>query len=217
MFVVTRTPVATVIAERGRRRRLDTGEMLFREADPSTNVYECISGRIRLVVSAAGGRELLLDVELPGDVFGELSAIDGGGRSATAVAMEPTVVAELSGAEYVEVVRSNPELAMISLRGLARQLRRANARIRAGETETVAARTAHLLLELAERFARDDSTGLHAVVPITQTDLAEWLGATRETTARALAELRRAGVIATARSRITVKDPAALAALAGFR
>jgi len=214
MFEGARTSVATVIAERGRRRHLDTGEVLFREADRSTSVYECVSGRIRMVVSAAGGRELLLDVELPGDVFGELSAIDGGGRSATAIAMEPSVVAELPGAEFLDAVRTSPELAMVSLRGLARQLRRANARIRVGETETVATRTAHLLLELAERFARADGGGVHAVVPITQTDLAEWLGATRETTARALAELRRAGVITTARSRITVKDPAALAALA---
>ena len=214
MFEGARTSVATVIAERGRRRHLDTGEVLFREADRSTSVYECVSGRIRMVVSAAGGRELLLDVELPGDVFGELSAIDGGGRSATAIAMELSVVAELPGAEFLDAVRTSPELAMVSLRGLARQLRRANARIRVGETETVATRTAHLLLELAERFARADGGGVHAVVPITQTDLAEWLGATRETTARALAELRRAGVITTARSRITVKDPAALAALA---
>jgi CRP/FNR family transcriptional regulator, cyclic AMP receptor protein len=131
------------------------------------------------------------------------------------MAMEPSVVAELPGAEFIAAVRTSPELAMVSLRGLARQLRRANARIRVGETETVAARTAHLLLELAERFARaDGGRGGDGVVPITQTDLAEWLGATRETTARALAELRRAGVITTARSRITVNDPAALAALA---
>lgn len=214
VFESTRSPVASMLADHGRRRRLVRGEVLFHETDLSTSVYECVGGRIRLVVSAVAGRELLLDVVPPGDVFGELSAIDSGGRSTTAVAMEPSEVVELSGAEYLVALRSNPELAIVSLRGLARQLRRANARISAGETETVAAPTAHLLLELAERFARTDSAGAHAVVPITQSDFAEWLGATRETTARALAGLRRAGVITTARSRIVVNDCAALVALA---
>ena len=95
----------------------------------------------------------------------------------------------------------------MSLRSLAHQLRRVNARICAGETDSVSARTAHLLLALAERLPRAGVGGKHAVVPITQGDLAERLGAPREATARALTELRRAGVITTGRWLITVVDP----------
>lgn len=212
MFERARATVPDDVLARGRRRTLAAGQALFREADLSTSVFVCISGRVRLVVSAAAGRELLLDVLVPGDVFGDLSAIDGLGRSASAVAMDASVVVELSGAEYLDAVRADPALALSSLRGLARQLRRANARIRAGETETVAARTAHLLLELADRFAPDGPGA--ATVPITQTDLAEWLGTTRESAARALGDLRRAGVITTGRSRIVLSDRPALVALA---
>lgn len=214
MHEIAGTAVRSLLAERGRRRVLNSGEVLFFETDRSTRVYECLSGRIRLSVAAAAGRELLLDIELPGDVFGEVSAIDGGGRSATAVAMEPSVVIEMSGEDYLEAVRANPDLAIVSLRGLARQLRQANARICAGETETVAARTARLLLDLSERFGRTTPTGVCSDVPITQADLAEWLGATREATSRALSELRRAGVITTARSMITVTNRSALTTLA---
>ncbi len=212
MFERGRGAVPDDVLAQGRRRRLTAGQVLFREADLSTSVFVCVSGRVRLVVSAVAGRELLLDVLVPGDVFGDLSAIDGLGRSASAVAMDESVVVELSGADYLDAVRASPELALSSLRGLARQLRRANARIRAGETETVAARTAHLLLELADRFAGSGPGA--ATVPITQSDLADWLGTTRESAARALGDLRRAGVITTGRSRIVLSDRPALVALA---
>ncbi len=196
-----------------RELRLTSGEVLFHEADTSTKVYECRSGSLRLAVSAGHGRELILDVVLPGDVFGELAAIDHRGRSASAIAMEDTRVAELDGETYVRAVCRHPDLAAAAMSGLAQQLRRANQRICAGETERLSVRAARLLLELVGRYSRHDRcTG--DSIPITQTDLAECLGATREATARVLSELRAAGAITTARSLITVVDTRRLASLA---
>ena len=214
MADATCSRLPSLLADRGRRRHLRAGEVLFHENDSSRRVYECISGRLRLVIAAANGRELLLDLALPRDVFGELSAIDGQGRRTSAIAIVPSVVREVSGDEFLAAVKENPDFALESLRELARQLRRADARICAGETECVASRTAHLLLQLADRFAvKGAETCIE--VPITQTDLAEWMGATREATARALAGLRRSGVISTARSRIVINDRAALADAVG--
>jgi CRP-like cAMP-binding protein len=196
-----------------RQLRLAAGEVLFHEGDPSSKVYQCRHGSLRLVVSACHGRELILDVVLPGDVFGELTAIDHRGRSASAIAMEETSVAELDGDEYLRSVRRDPVLSEAAMCGLARQVRRANQRICAGETERLSVRAARLLLELAGRYSRHDhSTG--GGIPITQTDLAEWLGASREATARVLSELRGIGAITTARSLITVIDAPRLAFLA---
>lgn len=204
----------TVFAEHGRRRIFRAGEALYHEADASTHVYECISGRVRIVVSATCGRELVLDVRVPGDVFGELSAIDGGRRASSAVAMDATEVLEVAGPCFLATVLADPALAHAALIALSQNLRTANARICSGETEPVITRTARLLLELAERFNDDAAAPWCGTVPITQTDLAEWLGATREATSRSLGILRRAGLVTTGRSCVTVHDRRALAVLA---
>ncbi len=119
---------------------------------------------------------------------------------------------ELSGDAYLDAIVTEPALALAALRSLARQLRRANARICAGETEPVATRTARMLHELAEPGSVAGEPTW--VVSITQTELADWLGTTRESTARALAMLRAAGIITTGRSRLLVHDRDALAVLA---
>ncbi len=195
----------------GRRRLLAAGEVIFREGDASTRVYVVVSGRVRMLVSAGGGREVVLDVKRSGEVFGELAAIDGGGRSATAIAAEASEVTEIAGDDYLAAVLVDPVLAREAMRSLARQVRRASARVAADATDLLVTRTARTLLDLAEAGSDRDR---HWVVATTQADLAEWLGATREATSRALATMRHAGVIATGRSRVTVLDRRALAAWA---
>lgn len=203
--------IASLIADRGVHRRLAAGEVLFRQGDRSDSVYECCAGRLRLVVAAGGGRELLLEVVLPGDVFGQLAAFDGGPRSASAICMESSVVAELPASSFLEAVRRQPELALAALRTLSAQLRRADERICAGETEHVACRTARLLMQLGERLAPGPEMLADVVIPFSQQQLAEWIGSTREAAARALAHLRREGVISTGRSAVTIHDHQRLA------
>ncbi len=196
-----------------KRRQLRSGDVLFHENDGSTRVYHCISGSLRLVVSGAHGRELILGLVLPGEVFGELAALDHGGRTAAAIVVHDSCVAELDGEVYLNGVRNNPHLAAVAMAALAQQLRAANRRICDGETERLAVRAARLLLDLTTRFAAGaDFRSLS--IPITQSDLAEWLGASREATARVLSELRGLGAITTARSLITVIDAPRLASLA---
>jgi CRP-like cAMP-binding protein len=128
--------------------------------------------------------------------------------------MEPSVVTELSARSLLEAVRRQPELAMAALRTLSSQLRRANERICAGETEHVAHRTAKLLLELGDRLAPGHGLLADVVIPFSQQQLAEWIGSTREAAARALAHLRREGVISTGRSAVTIHDHQRLAKVA---
>lgn len=214
MSCVPITEINTLFAEHGRRRAFRPGDVLFHETDASDQVYLCSTGRVRLVMAGACGRELMLDMKLPGEVFGEMSAIDGCGRASTAVAMDATEVLEVSGERFLAALLGDASAALAALRGLSLNLRRANARISAGETEPVVTRAARLLLELTAHFTDDGDGHLVWTVPMTQTDLAEWLGATRETTARSLATLRRAGLISTGRNCVTVHDRAALAVVA---
>ena len=190
-----------LIVTRGTRMTLRSGHVLFGEGDPSTCVYCCISGRIKVFVTTPTGRDLLLGVKGPGHAVGELSAI------------ERSVVAQLSADEFLDSLQAQPGLAVLVLRDLADQLRRANARVIARDSESTSVRTANLLLELGEKFQRHSPSPGDIILPIGQDELASWIGATREATARSLATFRRAGAITTGRQRIVLHGLAPLAAL----
>jgi CRP/FNR family transcriptional regulator, cyclic AMP receptor protein len=207
------TTVGSLIASRGHRRAVPAGATIFMEGDRSHSVFACLEGRVRIFVNLPSGRELVMGVKLPGQEFGELSAIDERPRSASAAALEPSVVAQMSGVEFIDELVHTPPLAALLLRSLADQLRRANARLCARNSDTTAVRAGHMILELAGLTARHGDPGELISLPITQLDLAEWIGATRESTARALAGFRAAGVLDTSRGRIVIRDLAALAEL----
>lgn len=202
-----------LIVRRGTRMTLRVGQVLFAEGDPSTCAYSCISGRIKVFVTTPSGRELLLGMKGPGQAFGELSAIDLRPRSAAASAIERSVVSQLGSDEFLDSLQSTPGLAVVVLRDLADQLRRANARVIARDSESTSQRTANLLLELGEKFQRHSPSSGDIVLPIGQDELASWIGATREATARSLATFRRAGAISTGRQKIVLHGLGALAAM----
>ena len=198
--------LGSVIAGLGRRRTYAPGESLFLEGDDSHSVYACIAGRVRIFVSLPSGQELLLGFKVPGEGFGELSALDGRPRSASAVAMGHTVVAELASDQFLQAIADRPDLWVAICQSLSAQLRRANDRLIARTSSSATVRTGRMLVELASLMMRHGDCVDTFEVPITQTDLAEWIGATRESTARALARFRRAGLVETSRGRIVVLD-----------
>ncbi len=199
------TTLADVIAAHGSQRTLFTGEVLFLEGARSRDVYLCVSGQIRIFLSLSTGRELVLGTKEPGEAFGEIAALDTLPRSAGASAVGRTVVASMPGDQFVREIFREPALALEVLRGMARQVRRATAGLSARSSDSAAVRTGHTILELAALVARADQSAT-VELPITQTDLAERIGATRESTARAIAEFRRAGLLETGRGRIVVLD-----------
>lgn len=96
------------VTELGTKVSLKSGQILFREGDDSRCVYACVSGRINLFITTPVGRGVMLGFKVPGQAFGELSAIDGGPRSATAVAMGPAVIAQLGGDEFLNRLSRAP-------------------------------------------------------------------------------------------------------------
>lgn len=213
MQAIAGVTIAGLIAERGHRRSYAPGDSLFREGDRSLGVFVCESGRIRVFVTLASGRELTLGRKECGDVFGELSAIDDRPRSASAVAETATVVVTMRGDDFLDELQQRPGLGVEVLRSLADQLRRANARLRARNGESTLVRTGHLLIEMSSLKLRHDRGALHIALEITQDDLADWVGTTRESTARALARFRAAGVLRTTRGCIFIDDLVGLVAM----
>jgi len=208
--------VSSAIAELGRTREIPPGGLLFVEGDRSDTVYVCIRGQVRIFLTARSGRELLIGMKSPGEEFGELSALDGRPRSASAAAVGRTVVAELESGRFVELLAARPALWVSVCRSLSAELRQANDRLVARDSESALVRTGRMLVELASMRMRHDGPGSTYELEITQSDLAGWIGVTRESTARALACLRRAGLIRTGRNCIVVLDVRALSeAVAG--
>ena len=206
MDTAVQSTVGHVIADLGRLRTYASGDLLFVEGDHSHTVYVCIEGRVRVFLTMPSGRELLIGIKLPGDEFGELSALDGRPRSASASAIGPTVVAELRADRFIEALTDEPNLFVAVCQNLSAQLRLANDRLVVRNSNSATVRTARMLVELASLMMRHGGSSSSYEVPITQSDLADWIGATRESTARALAGFRRAGLVETCRGRIVVLD-----------
>jgi CRP/FNR family transcriptional regulator, cyclic AMP receptor protein len=208
MTTVEAPAIGSLIADLGRSRSCRRGELLFLEGDHSRHVYACVEGRIRLFVSLPSGQELLIGMKTAGDEFGELSAIDGRPRSASARALERSVVAELSSEAFLRAIADRPEYWLSVCQSLSAQLRRANDRLIERNSSSATVRAGRKLVELASLMMRHGDGGGGDVfeLPMTQSDLAEWIGATRESTARALSRFRRAGLIETCRGRIVVLD-----------
>lgn len=216
MRAVESATIGDAVAARGRPRRYADGELLFVEGDHSDTVHVCLRGQVRLFLTARSGRELLIGMKSPGDEFGELSAIDGRPRSASAVAVGPAVVAELDAERFADLLAERPLLWASVCRTLSADLRRANDRLVARDSESALVRTGRMLVELASMRMRHDRAASTYELAITQSDLAGWIGATRESTARALASFRRAGLVRTGRGSIVVLDVVALSeAVAG--
>jgi CRP-like cAMP-binding protein len=190
----------------GRPRRYPVGARLFSEREAGDAVLVLLSGRVKLSATSESGREALLGIRVPGELIGEMSAIDGAPRSATATALEPVEVLSVSSEAFVAYLHRTPGVALVLVRMLNRRLRDADhKRIEFLAQDTVG-RVCSRLVELAERFGEPSDSGTDINIAITQEDLAGWTGSSREAVIRALRTLRELGWIATGRRTITLLD-----------
>jgi CRP-like cAMP-binding protein len=206
MNAVEYSTIADAITDLGMPRAYAAGDLLFVEGESSHSVYACVEGRVRIFLTTPSGRELLVGIKEPGDEFGELSALDGRPRSASAAAIDNTVVAMLSADRYLDLLLGAPQLSVAVCQSLSAELRRANDRLVMRDSCSATVRTGRMLVELASLMMRHSGQADSYELPLTQTDLAGWIGATRESTARALARFRRAGLVRTGRGQIVVLD-----------
>ena len=199
----------------GRRRRFTAGDTLFHEGDDSDWVAVLLAGRVKISYYSEAGGEVVLAVRDPGDLLGELSALDGTPRSATVTAMEEVEALALTATAFRTFLEGNPRLALELVRSLVERLRDADVkRVEFGTYDSVG-RVARRLMELADRFGRLTAEGIVIELPITQQELAGWTGSSRESVAKALQALRRLGWVDTARRQFVVRDPDALRRRAG--
>lgn len=194
-------------------RRFSQGDMIFLQGDPGQALYLIESGRVRIYVQDENGQETSVIFYSAGDLFGELSAIDGLPRSASAEAVEDTIVQVLSRERLRMHLRASPQLAYNFMQALSVRVRYATLQVGSLTLHDVPSRLAHKLLELAQGHGRIDADGVRIDMPLTQSDLASLIGATRESANKVLGHFRREGYIRVDQSQITILDPEALRAI----
>jgi CRP/FNR family transcriptional regulator, cyclic AMP receptor protein len=173
--------------------RLTRGEALFHEGDSGDRLYVVTDGKVKLGRRSSDGRENLLAILGPGQMFGELSLFDPGPRSATATGVTDCTMQSLSHDELVPWLDGRPEVARGLLAQLAGRLRRANDVVADLVFSDVPGRVAKALLDLASRFGRVADDGVHVHHDLTQEELAQLVGASRETVNKALADFASRG------------------------
>jgi CRP-like cAMP-binding protein len=227
-----------VLAAAGRPRAYHRGERVFLEGDRSDAVFLVVEGHARVFTTTMEGNEVTLSVRGPGDLIGEMSALDPGSRrSASVVALDPLRCRVIPSTELQAVLDRRPRVALALLRLIIGRLREADRRRTEFGSYDATRRLARILVETADDIdaagaatsgaastAASTAGGRHAgagaasrsaqgasiSLALSQRELAGLIGASRESVARALAELRRRDLIATGRRTITIRDAEAL-------
>ena len=173
---------------------LPRGQVLFNEGDPGDRLYVIDEGKIKLGATSGDGRETLLAILGPGEMFGELSLFDPGPRNATAVALTDATLLGVGHPDLEPWLTGRPEVAASLLGALARRLRRTNEAMADLVFSDVPGRVAKALLDLAAKFGVPGPDGsVHVVHDLTQEELAQLVGASRETVNKALADFQNRG------------------------
>jgi len=192
-------------------RRFSPHQVIFREGDNSDTCYVVRSGHARAVRENADGRTIALAHFGPGDIFGELAMFDDERRSATVETLDAVEAVAVAGSDMRRLLREHPDIAAKLVIALGRRLRDANERLTRQSFQTVQSRVAVVLGQLVDQARAEGAGDGDVLVRITQADIAQLAGSSRESASRFLAVLERAGVITQGRGRLTVHDPEALA------
>ena len=173
--------------------KLNKGQVLFKEGQEGDRLYVIVHGKIKLGTQSNDGRENLLSILGPGEMFGELSLFDPEPRTSTATAVTDVRLVSLAHDAVIGLVTSNPQTSLELLRRLAQRLRKSNEILADLVFADVPGRVAKAIIDLGERFGVQKEDGLHVNHDLTQEELAQLVGASRETVNKALADFAARG------------------------
>jgi CRP/FNR family cyclic AMP-dependent transcriptional regulator len=190
-----------------RPRQYRKSSVIFSEGDPGTTFYLIEEGEVKLTITSPAGKEVILAFLGPGGFFGELALLDGGPRSATAVAKIASRLLVLEREQLLKFLGDHPRAAASLLAALSRRLRRATERISDAVFLDGPTRLAKILLQLTEAGSQPGPDGVLSSPRLTQEELAQIVGGTRESINRWLGTLVREGLVRRRRGLVTVLNP----------
>lgn len=202
------------IAARGQVRTFRPGQEMMAQGDPGETLFIMLKGLARVSMVAANGREIVLDYAEAGHVLGEIAFLDGGERTASVHAIDAVEALCLSRAAFDEIVGRHGGLALRLLRAMARRLRQNNAVIEADRAYTSGPRLARFLLRLMMGGADEGSDSATLKIALSQGELGNFAGMSREQINRQLSAWSDGGIVALKGGRVTILDREALVDIA---
>jgi CRP/FNR family transcriptional regulator, cyclic AMP receptor protein len=191
------------LAPMAMRRSAPRGMAVLREGGAVDCLYVVVSGRLKVMVGEADGKETILSILGPGEFFGEMGLIDDNPRSASVVAIEPCELIAVTRTAFRRCLAENAELAMAVMRVLVRRLREADRKIGSLAMLDVYGRVARLLLDMSENV-----NGQKVVTRrLSKQDIAKMIGASREMVSKVMKDLQTSGYIEVQGSTIVLLDP----------
>ncbi len=188
---------------------LDRGDVLFEQGDEGDALYAILEGTLEVSFLAMSGRKLSLTLMRPGEVFGEIALFDSGPRTATVVAAEPSRVLRVRQGDVMNQIRQHPDLAVDMIRLAGQRMRWMGSQLNEQVFLPMPIRLARKLLHLSE--LQDDPL---TRITLSQSELAEFVGATREAVSKTISTWKRDNVVQASRGGLMIKDFEALRELA---
>jgi CRP/FNR family transcriptional regulator len=198
--------VTQTLAAKLGQRTFARGMVIFHKGSPGQRLYLIHSGQVRSFVLSNDGHEITLNLLGPGECFGELAMLDGGPRSASAMAQERTVVYTLERQAFLDLVETQPALARRAMELVTQRLRHLITHVESLSFLDISGRVAACLLDLAEHHGQPVDAGVVVQSHLTQAELASYAGATRESVNKALGILRDEGLIRQEGQTLTILD-----------
>ena len=204
------------LAQRATKRTYSKGQLVFYQGDPAGSLFVMVEGLVKVFVTSEEGDEMVLVTLQPPDVFGELALLDGGPRSASAEAVEPTSLLELQRGPFLETLRQTPGITESLMISMGRVLRRLTEQASDLVFLDLHGRVAKLLVNLAQDRGIQTENGLELDLQLTQTDLAGLVGGSRQSVNQILRSFENRGYVQTVGRKMVVKQPELLRRRAGL-
>lgn len=197
------------------RTRIGKGETLFHQEQEAATVYVVIAGRLRVTQTTAAGQQIIIRYVGAGECVG-YNTISGGETYGSSVgAVDDTALMSWARGSFRRLLSQHPQIAVNALKVIDARYHEMQTRLREMATETVERRIAHTLLRLARQAGRQTTAGIEIAIPLSRQDLAEMAGTTLHTVSRTVSGWEADGIIGSGRRRVTVRNAADLAAIAG--
>lgn len=195
------------LATKLHRRRFEHDQIIFHKNDPGSTLYIIISGKVKIALPSSEGEHVLVALLSTGDFFGELSLLDGEARSATAIAAEDTDILTLDRDDLLLYLSENPKASTVILSELSLRLRRTDELLGDAAFCNLSTRLSKRILDLSSRYGQPDENGKTRInMRLRQQDLADMVGATRESVNKTLKTYKQKALIDLTRGYLTILD-----------
>lgn len=194
-------------------RGFTPGEIIYFEGSPATRFYVVADGNVKLMGHTHSGKDVMLDILIPGEFFGNLTHLADHTYTETTHAHTPVCILSIAGDDFRQILDLHPPVALKVMDILAQRLREAHQMVRLLSVASVEQRLAHVLLKLADKLGEQNDVGMLIQMPLSRGDLAELSGTTTETASRVMSHLQREGLVQTGRQWVAITDQPGLVSL----